>query len=122
MDFNGSLASMQITYKPVINAQAHPPVTKTVTFEAGGTVKPVGEILAIDADGYAVSYDPDGESPVTTPVGVLAEPVDPTGSADVPAKMLWHGAAIRSRLTVGGSAPEATDLAALEGTGRVYVV
>lgn len=121
-NFNGTVASMQTIYHPVVDTVAHPPVLKTVTFEAEGDTYLAGEILAFDAEGYAVSYDPEGMDSTANIVGVLAEPVDASGLANVPAKMLWHGAVKSSALKVGGEAPETTDIAALENTGRIFAV
>jgi hypothetical protein len=122
MNFNGTVASMQTIYHPIIDTVAHPPVLKTVSFEAGGSIYGAGEILAFDGDGYAVSYDPDGMDSTANIVGVLAEPVDASGGVDVTAKMLWHGAVKQSALTVGGEAAETTDIASLENTGRIFAV
>lgn len=122
MNFNGTIASMQTIYQPIIDHQAHPAVLKTVTFEAGGATYAAGEILAFDEDGYAVSYDPEGLDSTANIVGVLAEPVDASGVTNVTARMVWHGAVKSSALKVGGSTPETTDIAALENTGRIFAV
>jgi head decoration protein D len=122
VNYSGTVASMQQIYHPVVDAAAHPPVFRTVEFDAGGSTYSAGEILAFDGDGYAVSYDPDAVDSTVNIVGVLAEPIDASGGEDVPAAMLWHGAVKRAELTVEGGAPAESDYGALENTGRIFLV
>jgi len=122
-DFNGTIASMQKVVHPIIDLIAHPPVLKDLDFEAAGPALTAGEILALDANDYAVSYDPDSLGPEVNIVGVLAEDVDPSGEiSDINGKVLWHGAVKASALTVGGDPATATDIASLEAAGRIFTV
>ncbi len=122
LSFNGAVASMQNIHDPIVDVAAHPPVYKTVTFEAGGSAYTKGELLAYDADEYAVSYDSDSGDSTANIVGVLTQDIDASGDDDVSALMLWHGAVKQSELTVEGGAPSTSDLGALENTGRIFLV
>ncbi len=84
-----------------------------------------GFVFTAEADAVTAEtnyYLVDAAEPVKV-AGVLAEPVDPSGSAvDIPASMLWHGAVIGDLVTVGGVAATPVDLETLESGGRIFAV
>jgi len=93
----------------------HAPVTRPKKVKTAQGVLDAGLIVALDANGDLVPYDPDGSSPVNEPVGVLLERCD-TSKEDT-AVVVVHGTVWRERIHVSGAAPSADDLKKLEDIG-----
>ena len=93
----------------------HSPVVKTKKVKTGQGVLEAGLIVALDASGEVVPYDPSATDSTNQPIGVLIERCD-TDKEDA-AAVLVHGTVWRERLLVGSSAPGADDLKKLEDIG-----
>ena len=99
-------------YEETVIAPGHPGPVRNLVVKTGQGVLKKGLIVAKDASGLIVPYDPAGTDPVNKPVGVLFDGVD-TDRVDV-APVIVHGTVYRNRLLVGENEPSADDLAALE--------
>ena len=93
----------------------HPGITTSMTALADNGTLPEGELLAKDADGKIVAYDPEGLLTLGVVVGVLDEELDTT--EDDTAVVIKHGTVRREALKVGANAADAADVAALEAIG-----
>lgn len=93
----------------------HPGIIRAITALAGNGTLPEGELLAKNADGKIVAYNPAGVSPLNIVVGVLTEELDTT--KDDTAVVIRHGTVRREALKVGAAAVVADDVAALEAIG-----
>ena len=93
----------------------HSGITVAMAALADNGTLPEGEILAKDADGKVVAYDPAGVAPLNVAVGVLIEELDT--AEDDAALVLKHGTVRREALKVGADAADADDVAALEAIG-----
>lgn len=96
----------------------HPGITVAMpALDDNGTL-PAGELVAKDADGKIVAYDPAGTgetASLAVVVGVLLEELDTTN--DDTALVVKHGTVRREALKVGAGAADAADVAALEAIG-----
>ena len=93
----------------------HPGIVASMTALADNGTLPEGEIVAKDADGKIVAYDPEGLLTLAVVVGVLLEELDTT--EDDTALVIKHGTVRREALKVGAAAADAADVAALEAVG-----
>ncbi len=94
----------------------HPPIIETRTMTAGETAIPAGELMALDATGGLVSYDPEAVDSKKDVVGVLIEVADPSTEAP-DGVILVHGTVRSEALTVQGAAADDAALAALRAIG-----
>jgi len=116
---DAKLGSIVLTGNRVV-ALNHPPVLETRTMTAGATKIPAGEIMAIDATGGLVQYDPAASDSKKNPVGVLIEEADPSVQ-EPDGVILVHGTVRRSALTVQGAAADDAAFAAIRAIG-IYAV
>jgi len=93
----------------------HPGIVVSMTALANNGTLPEGELLAKDADGKIVAYDPEGLLTLGVVVGVLLEELDTT--EDDTALVIKHGTVRREALKVAAAAADAADVAALEAIG-----
>lgn len=96
----------------------HPGITVSMTALADNGTLPEGELVAKDADGLIVAYDPDGTGETASlamVVGVLLEELDT--AEDDTALVLRHGTVRREALKVAAAAAGDDDVAALAAIG-----
>lgn len=118
---NAILATVNVSDSSIID-RTHPPVLGTMKAKTANGTLAEGLVVAKNADGDLVAYDPAGTgdtASLAVPVGILVHDCDTT--KDDAAVVLKHGTAVKSALLVGAAAPEAADLAKLEAIG-VYAV
>jgi hypothetical protein len=100
-------------------ADNHPPIVETRELAAGDDVYPEGELIALDADGKAIQYDPaavdpqGGTNPAKKVHGVLVKDAD-TSETSPDCVLLVHGTVKAEFLTVKGVAANADAIAALK--------
>lgn len=114
---NALLATFNISSAAVIDT-THPPILGTMKAKAANGTLSEGLVLAKDANGDVVAYDPAGTGPTASLaviVGVLVHDCDTT--KDDAAVVLKHGTVYLPKLLVGAAAPDAAALAALEAFG-----
>lgn len=57
---SGDIGTYQFqSWSKIVNSGAHPPILKLITFKANQGNLPAGLIVALDADGKGVPYDPE---------------------------------------------------------------
>lgn len=100
MAFKANLNSQTFKDVTVID-YTHPPVVCDLPVESGQGELEAGLVVAVNADGKVVPYDPAGASPVNDPVGILITRVD-TDNEDI-APVLMHGCAVRKSVSVNGN-------------------
>lgn len=115
---NGVVGTQTISSKSVIDGR-HPAVVRLMEFLADNGTIPAGEIIALNTEGTAQSYDPAGSSPLNIPVGVCTEDTDT--SKDTAGNVMVHGAVLGSSLLVLGSEASASARAALEANTPVWI-
>lgn len=93
----------------------HPGIMVPMTALADNGTLPEGELLAKNADGKIVAYDPEGIAPLNAVVGVLMEELDTT--EDDAALVIKHGTVRRDALMVGAAAAADADIIALQAIG-----
>jgi len=93
----------------------HPGIMVPMTALANNGILPEGELLAKNADGKVVAYDPVGVAPLNAVVGVLLEELDT--AVDDTALVIKHGTVRREALKVGASAAADADIIALQAIG-----
>lgn len=111
---NGIIGETTYTTSSVLS-KIHPPVIKVMTAKADNGTLTEGLLVAKDSNGDIVAYEPAGDAPLDTCVGVLTQEIDTT--KDDAAPVLVHGTAVQNKLVVGAVAPDADDIAALEALG-----
>jgi hypothetical protein len=116
---DAKIGSISLSGNKIV-ALNHPPVLETRTMTAGVTVIPAGEIMAFDATGGLVQYDPDAVDSKKDPVGVLIEEANPA-TEEPDGVILVHGTVRGSALTVQGAAADADAIAAIRAIG-IYAV
>lgn len=115
---NGIVGQQTITSKTVVDGR-HPAIVRLMEFKADNGIIPAGEIIAIGADGEAVSYDPAGASPLNVPVGVCTEDTDT--SVNTAGTVAVHGTVMGSSLLVKNAAASASAMTALENSASIWV-
>lgn len=115
---NGIVGQQTISSKSVIDGR-HPAVIRLMEFKADNGIIPAGEIIAVNADGKAVSYDPAGASPLNIPAGVCTEATDT--SVNTAGSVAVHGTVMGSSLLVKGAAASASAMTALENSTSIWV-
>lgn len=55
------------SWSKIVNSGAHPPILKLITFKANQGLLPAGLLVALDADGLGVPYNPDASDETLTP-------------------------------------------------------
>ncbi|PLX66010.1 MAG: hypothetical protein C0602_12825 [Denitrovibrio sp.] len=108
---NGVVGQQTITGKTVIDDR-HPALVRLKKFKADNGTIPAGEIVALDASGEIVSYDPASGGTEATPVGVCIRETDT--AKDTIGSVLVHGAVVAKSLLTKGTASGSNDAAALE--------
>lgn len=108
---NGVVGQQTITGKTVIDDR-HPAVVRLKQFKADNGVIPAGEIVAVDAGGDIVSYDPASGGSEAAPVGVCTAETDT--AKDSIGSVLVDGAVVSKSLLTLGAASSAAEKAALE--------
>ena len=109
------------TYTPpepeeaVYSEERHPAVVLTKSIKAEQGVLERGTIVALNADGLVVPYNPSANDSTGTPVGVLVERVDT--DKETVGNVLVHGVVFRERLVVKGSTVSEGDLKKLADIG-----
>ncbi len=96
----------------------HPGIVVSMTALANNGTLPEGELVAKDADGKIVAYDPEGTgetASLAVVVGVLLEELDTT--KDDTALVVKHGTVRREALKVAAAAADAAAVVALEAIG-----
>lgn len=93
----------------------HPGITVPMTALADNGKLPEGELVAKDANGKIVAYDPEGLLTLKVVVGVLLEELDT--AEDDTALVLKHGTVRREALKVAAAAASDADVAALAAIG-----
>lgn len=114
MAFNANLGSQSFIEKQIIDP-THPAVIMNMPLKADQGTLPLGSILAKDANGDVVLYNPSATDSTATPIGVLVEDVD-TASSTVGA-VLKHGTVVKKALLAGGSQAQEADIEKLEAIG-----
>ncbi len=117
---NAIIGVVQTDEPQAIFSSEHPPIYMTMPVKANqtGDILVAGTVVAKDAAGEVVPYDPAGTAPVNTPVGILIEDVDTT--KETAAVVGVHGVAIKDRCNVKGSALASADIDKLKNIG-IYV-
>ena len=100
-------------------SQIHPPVLKTMKAKTANGILAAGLLVAKDGSGDLVAYDPAGDSPLNTCVGVLAQDIDT--ATDDAAVVVCHGTVMLSKLKVGAVTPDDAAIGVLEAMG-IYPV
>lgn len=98
-----------------VATEHHPGIMVPMTALADNGTLPEGALLAKNAAGKIVAYDPAGAAPLNVVVGVLLEEIDTT--KDDTALVIKHGTVRRGALKVGANAAADADVAALEAAG-----
>lgn len=111
---NGNIGSIDTTPSSVI-ATAHPPVVQAMEALEDNGILAEGLVLAKDAAGKLVAYNPAGSGTLLVPVAVNVIEVDTAEQTTVNA--LRHGTVNFDKLLVGSAAPDADDIALLEAIG-----
>ena len=111
---NAVLGTLEAGLSTVISP-IHPPVIKTMEAKADNGTLAMGLLVAKDANGDIVAYEPAGAAPLNACVGVLSQEIDT--AEDDAAPVIRHGTVIRELLLVGAAAPDAAALAALDALG-----
>jgi hypothetical protein len=93
----------------------HPPIIVALTAKADNGILAEGLLVAKDADGKIVAYNPAGAAPLNVLKGVLTQELDT--AEDTSATVLRHGTVRGASLTVGGVAADADDFEALVAVG-----
>lgn len=114
---NGVVGQQTITEKTVIDDR-HPAVVRLKQFKADNGVIPAGEIVALDANGDIVSYDPASGGTEATPVGVCTAETDT--AKDSIGSVMVHGAAVSKSLLTKGAAASASEKTALEANTIIW--
>jgi hypothetical protein len=115
---NGVVGTQTITGKTVTDGR-HPAVIRIMEFASGtGTIK-AGEIIALNASGKAVSFDPAASDTAKTPVGVCTEDIDT--AVNTAGSVAVHGTVMKKSLLTQGAASSAAHITALEANAPVWV-
>lgn len=114
MAFDAVLGKQTFSEKQVLDG-THPAVVVSMKVKTNQGELPGGTIVAKDANGEIVPYDPAGIVPVNEPVGVLVYTIDTAKETVAP--VLRHGTVVRRALLVKGNAPSETDILKLEKIG-----
>ncbi|ADD68995.1 hypothetical protein Dacet_2233 [Denitrovibrio acetiphilus DSM 12809] len=114
---NGIIGHQTVTDKSVIDDR-HPAVIRFKQFKADNGTIPAGEIVALDANGYVVSYDPASAATEATPVGVCI--MDTDTSKDTIGNVVVHGTVIGKNLLTNGTASKPEETAALEANTLIW--
>lgn len=114
---NGVIGKQTITEKSVIDDR-HPAVIRMKQFKADNGIIPAGEIVAVDASGDIVSYDPASVTTEKTPVGVCA--IETDTSKDTIGNVIVHGAVVRASLLTLSAASTSAEVAALESNTIIW--
>jgi len=93
----------------------HAPIIVTMVAKADNGVLPEGLLVAKDADGKVVAYNPAGAAPLNVLKGVLTQELNT--AEDTSATVIRHGTVRGAGLTVGGVAADADDFEALVAIG-----
>lgn len=113
------------TYNPpkpeeaVYSEERHPAVILSKSVKAGQGVLERGTIVAVDADGLVVPYNPSATDSTAEPVGVLVEGIDT--DKETVGNILVHGVVFRERLVVADGTVNEGDLAKLSKIG-IYAI
>lgn len=118
MAYNATLGTQTFADRQIID-QTHPPVILSLKTKANNGVLTAGLIVAKDANGDLVAYDPAGLSPINAPVAVVTITCDT--AQESMAAVLVHGTVVAANLLTGANPAGATDLAALRDIG-VYAI
>ena len=114
---NGIVGQQTITEKTVIDDR-HPAVIRLKKFKPDNGIIPAGQIVALDAAGETVSFDPDSLGTEDTPVGVCTYEVDT--AKDSIGSVMVHGAVVAASLLVKGAAATASEKAELEASTVIW--
>jgi len=114
---NGVVGQQTITEKSVID-ERHPAIVRFKTFKADSGIIKAGEIIALDAGGDAVSFDPASGTSTATPIGVNAADIDT--SKDTIGSVVVHGTVVAKSLLTQGSASTAGEIATLESSTLIW--
>jgi len=115
---DGIVGQETITQKTVIDGR-HPAVVRNKKFKASNGVIPAGEIVAVDAGGDIVSYDPDSVTSEATPVGVCTYDIDT--AKDSVGCIIVHGTVVSASLLTKGTPSLAAHITALESNTLIWV-
>lgn len=117
--FNAVVGQQTITSKTVADG-THPAVIRIMEFlSSNGTIS-AGEIIAFDASGKAVSFDPAASDSKNVPVGALVEDIDT--AKDTAGLVAVHGTLVRKALTVKGVSASDAEIKTLESALPVWVL
>ena len=97
----------------------HQAIIVTMSAKAANGILPEGLLVAKDANGKVVAYNPGGAAPLNVLKGVLTQEID-TADDDA-ATVLRHGTVRIEALKVGAGAATADDIEALVAVG-IYAV
>ena len=100
MAYDAKLGTQTFRESTVID-HTHPPVVWDFPVATGQGELAPGTVVAFNAAGAVVPYDPNGAAPVNDPIGILTMRVD-TDKEDV-APVLIHGCGVRKYVSVGGN-------------------
>ncbi len=114
---NGVVGQQTITDKSVIDDR-HPAVVRMKQFKADNGIIPGGEIVALDANGDIVSYDPASGTSEATPVGVCTADVDT--AKDSIGGIIVHGTVIGKSLLTKGASASTGEISALETNTLIW--
>jgi len=112
------IASITPTVSRVV-VGTHPPIILALAAKTANGVLAEGLLVAKDATGKIVAYDPAGASPLNVCKGVITQELDT--AEDDTATVLRHGTVRAEALKVGAAAAVADDFDTLASIG-IYAV
>ena len=111
----GTYTPPQFKLEAVYSEERHPAVILAKPVKADQGVLEKGLIVALDANGKVVPYNPSAGGSTANPVGVLVERVDT--SKETVGNVLVHGVVFRERLIVADAEVTEDDLKKLAEIG-----
>jgi len=114
---NGIIGQATITDKSIIDDR-HPAVIRFMQFKADNGVIKAGEILALDANGDTVSYDPASGGTEATPIGVCSSETDT--AKDTIGSVIVHGTVVGRSLLTLDAASTSDEISALESNTLIW--
>jgi hypothetical protein len=97
----------------------HSPIIVTMEAKAANGILPEGLLVAKDANGKLVAYNPAGAAPLNVLKGVVTQEINTAD--DTGATVIRHGTVRKEALKTGSSASSADDIEALVAIG-IYTV
>lgn len=115
MAYNAVLGTQNFTSAVQVIDYSHPPLVQAMKIKTDQGELSAGLIVAVDANGEVVPYNPAGQAPVNDPIGVLVYGIDTT--KETVGNVLRHGVVVKASLKVGNNDPTNEDLKKLESKG-----